>query len=142
MIDFPSVYDEGQRLQLDPLPAGGVFAHVAAMGAILVVNEDFEAILFNQTGYQPCRERPPARSPACGCCLTWANTVRGLINVTDYEREYAFSERRPPAGDVGCGDECGAAERPPVRRESEAHPESAALAEVGLDMSAIPTCRQ
>ena len=24
--------------------------------------------------------------------LIWANTVRGLINVTDYQREHAFSE--------------------------------------------------
>ena len=39
LIDFKYIYDRGQRLLLDPMPVSGIFAHVAATGATLVINE-------------------------------------------------------------------------------------------------------
>ena len=32
MIEFPYLYEKGERLQLEPMPVSGIFAHVAATG--------------------------------------------------------------------------------------------------------------
>ena len=137
MIDFPYTYDEGQRLQLDPLPAGGVFAHVAATGATLVVNEDLEAILSDQLGVPTVPGTSTGEKSGVWVPLIWANTVRGLINVTDYQREHAFSESDVRLLETLAAVMSVALQNAHLFDENRRRTrESAALAEVGRDVSA------
>src|SRR5687768_12548999 len=42
LIEFPYSIDLGERVTLDPMPVGGIFAHVLHSGTTLVINEDYE----------------------------------------------------------------------------------------------------
>ena len=50
LIEFKYLFDRGQRVRIDPMPVGGIFAHVAVTGATLVINENFDEVASIQLG--------------------------------------------------------------------------------------------
>ncbi|HEY4608891.1 MAG TPA: hypothetical protein VIH06_06795, partial [Ilumatobacteraceae bacterium] len=50
LVEFKYLFDRGQRLWIDPMPVGGIFAHVAATGATLVINENLDEVASVQLG--------------------------------------------------------------------------------------------
>jgi hypothetical protein len=41
LVEFPYIYDKGERVTIEPMPLGGTTAHVMRTRATLVVNENF-----------------------------------------------------------------------------------------------------
>ena len=115
LVEFPYLYDKGERLRLEPTPVSGVFAHVAASGRTLVVNENYlEAI--SQLGAERLAGTSSGEKSGVWIPLTWADRVIGLISVTDYQREHAFSESDVRLLETLAGVlELRTAERPTVR---------------------------
>ena len=135
LIEFKYFYDKGERLQLAPMPVSGLFAHVASTGETLVINENFI-----ETARKLGAQRLPGTSAdeqsGVWVPLTWANKVNGLISVTRYQREHAFSDSDVRLLETLAGVMSVALQNAnlfdEIRRRTR---ESAALAEVGRDMS-------
>jgi len=136
LIDFKYIYDRGQRLRLDPMPVSGIFAHVAATGATLVINENYDEVTSKQFGTLTIDGTSSGEMSAVWVPLVWRHKVRGLIALTNYEREHAFSPTDVRFLETLAGALSVALENAnlfdQIRRRTR---ESAALAEVGRDVS-------
>ena len=91
LVEFAYCYDNGQRISIAPVPFGSATAHVMTTCATLVINENFwaEAEVFGG-GRIPgtsSEEKSGVWVP-----LVWGGEARGLVCITDYQRENAFSE--------------------------------------------------
>jgi GAF domain-containing protein/CheY-like chemotaxis protein len=94
-IAIPYCYDRGVRVELDPIPAPdlatlpGFSGHVMRTRDTVVVNEDFARMQEEYGSYTlpgTTTERSFVMVP-----LVWGDAPRGLISISDYEREHAFS---------------------------------------------------
>jgi signal transduction histidine kinase/DNA-binding response OmpR family regulator len=94
-LHIPYCYDQGERITLDPLPlvgletAVGFGAHVLRTRETLVINSDIAAEMerygaFTIPGTQ--NEKSAIFVP-----LVWGDAPRGMISISDYEKENAFS---------------------------------------------------
>ena len=89
---FPYLYENGQRIEVEPLPRieTGFSAHVAHTRQILVVNEKMEEIT-RKVGSYTVPGTNTAKS-AIFVPLIVGDQVRGLVCLSDFEREHAFSD--------------------------------------------------
>ena len=90
LVEFTYIYDRGERITVDPIPVGGIFAHIFETGATLVVGEDFDAETL-KLGATTVPGTSSDEKSGVWVPLVWRNEVRGLLNLTSYEREHAFS---------------------------------------------------
>ncbi|HEX3089146.1 MAG TPA: GAF domain-containing protein, partial [Ilumatobacteraceae bacterium] len=136
LIEFKYLFDRGQRVRIDPMPVGGIFAHVAVTGATLVINENFDEVASIQLGAPVLPGTSSGEKSAVWVPLVWRNEVRGLIALTNYEREHAFSSTDVRFLETLAGALSIALQNAnlfdEIRRRTR---ESAALAEVGRDVS-------
>jgi signal transduction histidine kinase/CheY-like chemotaxis protein/HPt (histidine-containing phosphotransfer) domain-containing protein len=136
LIDFKYVYDRGQRVRIDPIPVSGIFAHVAGTGSTLVINENFDEVTSNQFGASTVPGTSSDEKSAVWVPLVWRHEVRGLIALTNYEREHAFSPTDVRFLETLAGALSVALQNAnlfdEIRRRTR---ESAALAAVGRDVS-------
>jgi GAF domain-containing protein/DNA-binding response OmpR family regulator len=89
---FPYLYENGTRIEVEPLPRieTGFSAHVARTRQILVVNEKMEEAT-RKVGSYTVPGTDTAKS-AIFVPLIVGDQVRGLICLSDFEREHAFSD--------------------------------------------------
>ncbi len=94
LIEFPYVYDQGGRLDIDPIPMGGVTPFVMRTRETLVVNEDFWGAMHALLGDSAMRipGTSSQEQAAVWVPLVWGGEARGLVCITDYQHEHAFSE--------------------------------------------------
>jgi len=81
MVEFPFVYDKGERVTIEPVPAGGVTAHVMRTRATLVVNTDLDQRM-SEVGASPATRLPGTSSDeksAVWVPLVWGGEARGLV---------------------------------------------------------------
>src|SRR5258706_1783769 len=92
MVQYPYVYESGQRLQIDPMPLmdAGFEGHVYRTHEALVVNERMQeavakvgSILISDTAMPKSAVYVP---------LVVGDQVRGMIDLSNYERERAVSD--------------------------------------------------
>ena len=91
MIEFPFVYDNGVRITIDPVPFDGISAHVIGTREMLVVQEDLGTAMVNY-GAATIPGTQSAEKSAVWVPLVWGDKGRGLVNITNYDRENADSE--------------------------------------------------
>ncbi len=91
VVDFPYIYDKGERISIEPIPLGGTTAHVMRTRATLVVNEDFWDFM-SALGATRIPGTSSDEKSAVWVPLVWGGEARGLVSITDYQREHAFSE--------------------------------------------------
>ena len=65
LVEFTYIYDRGERITVDPIPVGGIFAHIFETGATLVISENFDAVT-RSSARRLCRAHLRTRSPGCG----------------------------------------------------------------------------
>jgi len=92
LISYPYTYENGQRIKIDPwpLPERGFGPHVLRTRKSLMINENFaeEAEKYG-SGHVP----GTAHSKSLVVVpLVIGNQARGLIDLTDTEKEHAFKE--------------------------------------------------
>ncbi len=89
---FPYVYENGERILLepDPLPETGISAHVIRTHETVVINEDMEQSVQKYGSYT--MPGTQAEKSSVFVPLQVGDQVRGLINLSNMEREHAFSE--------------------------------------------------
>jgi GAF domain-containing protein/CheY-like chemotaxis protein len=136
LVEFKYFYDKGSRLALEPMPVSGMFAHVLATGETIVINENFPEVVMNELGVERLPGTASGEKSAVWVPLVWRNEVRGLLCLTDYVREHAFSESDVRLLETLAGVTSVALQNATlfdeIRRRTR---ESAALAEVGRDVS-------
>ncbi|MFY9514082.1 MAG: GAF domain-containing protein, partial [Rubrivivax sp.] len=90
MTHFPYWCEAGERIQMDPDPmiATGFEAHIRRTGRTLVVNERMDEMTLSVGSYTMPGTRDD--KAAIFVPLAWGGTVRGMICVSDYERENVF----------------------------------------------------
>jgi PAS domain S-box-containing protein len=89
---FPYLYEKGERIQVEPLPRieTGFAAYIARTRQTLVINEKMaEAVVKVGSYIVPGTE---AAKSAIYVPLIVGDLVRGLVGLTDFEREHAFSD--------------------------------------------------
>ena len=91
LVEFPYIYEVGERLTVDPIPVGGIFGHVVATGRTLLINENLEEEAL-KIGAPTLTGTSSGEKSAVWVPLMWGSEVRGLVNLTDYQREHAFTE--------------------------------------------------
>ena len=89
-VEFPFVYDGGQRVTIDPAPLSGISAHVLTTRATLLIDEDLPASIV-RFGATTLPGTLSGEKSAVWVPLVWGNEARGLVSITDDEREHAFS---------------------------------------------------
>ena len=89
---FPYVYEKGERLVIapEPLPKKGISAHILRTRKTLVINENMEQEVKKYGSYTMPGTNP--EKSAVFVPLIVGDQVRGLINLTNMEREHAFSD--------------------------------------------------
>ena len=135
LVEFKYLYDVGQRVWIEPIPVSGIFAHVAATGKTLLVNENYDEVT-SKLGATTLPGTSSDEKSAVWVPLVWRHEVRGLISLQSYEREYAFSPTDVRFLETLAGALSVALQNASlfdrIRRRTR---ESAALAEVGRDVS-------
>jgi GAF domain-containing protein len=89
---FPYLYEKGERITQEPLPRieKGIAAHIVRTRATLVINERMAEQAETYGSYLiPGTDAPKS---AVYVPLTTGGQVRGLVGLTDFERENAFSD--------------------------------------------------
>ncbi len=136
LIEFPFVYDGGKRIEIEPVPVGGIAAHVLSTRQTLLLCEDLAAAMVRFGAYT-LPGTSSAEKSALYVPLIWGDEARGLVNITDYEREHAFSESDVRLLETLAGSMSVALQNAGLFDEIQRRTrESAALAEVGRDVSA------
>jgi PAS domain S-box-containing protein len=89
---FPYIYENGQRIKLDPDPLieKGISAHVIRTRESVVINENMAQALEKYGSYTIPGTQ--SEKSAVYVPLLVGDQVRGLINLTNMEREQAFSD--------------------------------------------------
>ena len=89
---FPYIYENGERITFapDPLPEKGFSAHVIRSRETLVINENMLQEVEKYGSYTIPGTQ--IEKSAVFVPLVVGDQVRGLINLTNMEREQAFSE--------------------------------------------------
>ncbi|HRI17554.1 MAG TPA: GAF domain-containing protein, partial [Burkholderiaceae bacterium] len=92
LIRFPYVYDHGVRIGIEPQPLRevGFAAHVRRTRQTLLVNDrmvEWMERLGSSVVPGTQLEKSSVYVP-----LLWGGAARGLLSVSDYEREHAFSD--------------------------------------------------
>jgi len=89
---FPYLYENGERITLppDPLPERGISAHVIRTHETVVINENMEKAIREYGSYT--LPGTQLEKSAIYVPLIVGDQVRGLINLSNIEREDAFSE--------------------------------------------------
>ncbi len=90
MIEFPYVFDAGERISIAPFALSGITAHVMATRATMLIDEDITTRLA-QFGSVTLPGTSSGEKSAVWVPLVWGNEARGVVSITDYEREHAFS---------------------------------------------------
>ncbi|HZY06863.1 MAG TPA: GAF domain-containing protein, partial [Ilumatobacteraceae bacterium] len=136
LIEFMYIWDRGHRIQVDPQPVSGIFSHVAATKKTLVINENFDDVASNQLGTPVVPGTSAGEKSGIWVPLVWRHEVRGLLALTNYEREHAFAPTDVQFLETLAGALSVALQNAnlfdEIRRRTR---ESAALAEVGRDVS-------
>jgi signal transduction histidine kinase/CheY-like chemotaxis protein len=91
LVEFPYVYEQGERLTVDPIPIGGIFGHVVATGRTLLINENLDEETL-KLGAPTLPGTSLEDKSAVWVPLMWGTEVRGLLSLTDYQREHAYSQ--------------------------------------------------
>ena len=92
LIHYPYVYEGGQRIAIDshPLRERGIAAHVLRTREMLLVNENVEEVDKRYGSYTlPGTQQEKS---ALYVPLVVGDQARGLISLSDMEREHAFSD--------------------------------------------------
>jgi GAF domain-containing protein len=92
VVHYPYVYENGERIALEPSPLGeaGFEAHVLRTREAIVINENMAQEIEKYGSYVipgTLSEKSAVYVP-----LSVGDQVRGLINLSDFAREHAFSE--------------------------------------------------
>ena len=92
MIHYPYVYEDGQRIEIDsnPLRETGFAAHVLRTRETLVINENMREADRKYGSYTIPGTKD--EQSAVFVPLVVGDQARGLISLTDMEREHAFSD--------------------------------------------------
>jgi GAF domain-containing protein/CheY-like chemotaxis protein len=133
---FPYVYDHGKRIDIAPQPAvkSGFAYHVYTAKQTLVINENM-ADQMSRFGAQIVPGTQMDKS-AVYVPLVWGGEARGMVSVSDYEQENAFSESDIRLLETLAGSMSVALQNAHLFGEIQRRTrESAALAEVGRDIS-------
>ena len=94
LVEFPFIYDNGQRIAVEPMELAGTTAHVMRTRQTMLVNEDFWGAM-ELIGLSSATRIPGTSADeksAVWVPLVWGGEARGLVSITDYQREYAFTE--------------------------------------------------
>ena len=141
LIEFPYIYDAGRRITIDPTPLGGISAHVLSTRETLLIQENM-AEQITKYGASTIPGTQMEKS-ALYVPLVWGDEARGLVSISDYQREYAFSDSDVRLLQTLAGTMSVALQNAGLFEEIQRRTrESAALAEVGRDVSAtldLPT---
>ena len=91
LVHFPYLYELGKRLAIEPYPLVkmGIAAHVLHTRKTLVINENAEQVR-EQYGASVLPGTQAAKS-AIYAPLVTGDQARGVVAVSNYEREHAFS---------------------------------------------------
>jgi len=134
MVHYPYAVERGSRIPINPTPLrdSGINGHVLRTRETLVINERAEYAKYGS------RTLPGTKSDLCGVYvpLLLGDQVRGMITLTEQEREHAFTPSdvrllQTVAGTMGVALENARLFDETQRRTREA----AAMAEVGRDIS-------
>jgi GAF domain-containing protein/CheY-like chemotaxis protein/tetratricopeptide (TPR) repeat protein len=92
MLHFPYAYESGERISINsvPLPEKGITAHIFRTREMLVINKNIAAE-FERYGASTIPGTQVEKSLVM-VPLIAGDQVRGMIDLTDYESEHAFSE--------------------------------------------------
>jgi GAF domain-containing protein/DNA-binding response OmpR family regulator len=135
LIEFPYIYDAGKRITVEPIPMGGMTAHVLGNRQTLLIQED----MAGETARLGAFVIPGTQmeKSALYVPLVWGDEARGLVSISNYEREHAFSESDVRLLQTLAGTMSVALQNAGLFDEIQRHTrEAAALAEVGRDVSA------
>ena len=89
---FPYMYEKGERIAVEPMPRieTGFSAHIARTRQTLVINEKMAEAMSKVGSYTvPGTDEPKS---AVYVPLIVGDQVRGLVGLSDFEREQAFSD--------------------------------------------------
>jgi GAF domain-containing protein/CheY-like chemotaxis protein len=133
---FPYVYDHGERIEIAPQPISksGFAHHVYATKQTLLIDEN----MAEQVARFGARTIPGTQmeKSAVYVPLVWGGESRGMVSVSDYEQENAFSESDIRLLETLAGSMSVALQNAHLFGEIQRRTrESAALAEVGRDIS-------
>ncbi len=135
MVEFPYIYDNGQRITVEPGAIGGMTAHVLGSRQTLVIQEDMAGQM-ERLGAHIIPGTQMEKS-ALYVPLLWGDEARGLVSISDYHREHAFSESDVRLLQTLAGTMSVALQNAGLFDEIQRRTrEAAALAEVGRDVSA------
>ncbi len=89
---FPYMVESGQRIQIEPDPMieRGISAHVIRTHETVVINENLEKVSESYGSYTIPGTQ--SEKSAVFVPLLVGDQVRGLINLSDMEREHAYSD--------------------------------------------------
>jgi GAF domain-containing protein/DNA-binding response OmpR family regulator len=92
LVTFPYYFEKGARILIEPIELNdiGVSAHIVQTRKTLLVNENIEQVMAKLGSYTLPGTHP--EKSAVYVPLVVGEQVRGMIELTDYEREHAFSE--------------------------------------------------
>jgi signal transduction histidine kinase/DNA-binding response OmpR family regulator/putative methionine-R-sulfoxide reductase with GAF domain len=92
VVHFPYAYDAGKRIEISSVPFSdtGFAAHVLRTRETLVINEDMTETVARFGSYT--LPGTQLEKSAVYVPLVAGDQARGLINLSDLEREHAFSE--------------------------------------------------
>ncbi len=135
LLEFPYIYDQGERIFVDPVPVGGPSRHVMNTRETLLVNEDVAGFMV-RTGAVLVPGTEMEKS-AVYVPLMWGDEARGLVSISDYQSEQAFSPSDVRLLETLAATMSVALQNAQLFGEIQRRTrESAALAEVGRDISA------
>src|SRR3954452_6462549 len=135
MIEFPYMYDNGKRITVEPIRMGGIVAHVLGSRQTLLIQEDMVGAMERFGGYTIPGTQ--IEKSAVYVPLVWGDEARGLVSISDYQREHAFSESDVRLLQTLAATMSVALQNAGLFDEIQRHTrEAAALAEVGRDVSA------
>ncbi|HEY6043126.1 MAG TPA: GAF domain-containing protein, partial [Anaerolineae bacterium] len=92
LIHYPYGYEDGKRIKIDsmPNPGRGFSAHVFRTRETLVINENMDQEVAKYGSF--ILPGTQMEKSAIYVPLVVGEEARGLINLSDFEREHAFSE--------------------------------------------------
>jgi len=90
MVDFMYIRDHGEKIQVDPVPLGGVSQRVIESRQPLIINEN-TAQFIQETGAIIIPGTELEKSLMAVPILTGNNAI-GLVYIGSYEKEHAFGE--------------------------------------------------
>ena len=134
LLEFPYVYDHGERITVAPIPWGGISAHVMNSRKTLLINENMNGRI-TELGSTVIPGTEMEKS-AVYVPLSWGDEARGLVSISDYQREHAFSSSDVRLLETLAGTMSVALQNAQLFDEIQRRTkESAAMAEVGRDVS-------